>query len=251
MFEAFLILIFGLALGSFLNVVIYRLRAVEGVLWGRSHCVWCKKPIAWYDLIPVLSFVLLRAKCRACGKPISWQYPLVEVLTAGVLLALWWKLGITWEGLFWAIALLSLLVIAVYDLEHSLIPREMVILGALGALITLFWHPQLTLDRLLGSLLAGAVLGIIVLAGKGKLMGAGDIEVALLLGLMLGIRQSVLALFLSFFLGGIVALVLLTFRLKKMKDAVPFAPFLALATFISFFWGQNIINWYLNVSLLS
>ncbi len=224
---------------------------MEGVLWGRSHCLWCKKPIAWYDLIPVLSFVLLRAKCRNCGKPISWQYPLVEVLTALVLLSLWWKLGITWLTLFWVIAFLSLLVIAVYDLEHSLIPREMVIVGALGALITLFWYPQLTLDRLLGSLLAGAVLGIIVLAGKGKLMGTGDIEVALLLGLMLGTKGAALALFLAFLLGGSVTLVLLAFKLKGMKDAVPFAPFLVLATFISFFWGQNIINWYFHVSLIA
>jgi len=236
MFYYLFIFILGLAVGSFLNCVIYRLETGGSFLRGRSFCPHCKHLLGWPDLIPVLSFLILKGRCRYCHQKISPQYPLVELAT-GILFAA--TLYFTGVELLYFIIGGFLVVIFVYDLKHFIIPDKVIYPAiAIAAICNFSAWPS--------ALGAAAFFGAIVLISRGKWMGVGDIKLGFLMGLILGFPNILVALFLAFLIGAIIGVGVIISGKKTLKSEVPFGPFLVTGTIISLFWGQKIINWYLN-----
>jgi leader peptidase (prepilin peptidase)/N-methyltransferase len=242
-------LIFGLIVGSFLNVVVYRLNAVESLL-GRSHCPHCKKKIRWFDNIPLLSFILLSAKCRDCGEKISWQYPIVEAIT-GIVFAVIGSYffysydSSSWPLTFYYLAIFSLLlVIAVYDLKYMEIPMAVLWIGvAITAVYFLSsdWKSfnlaisildLKTISGILGGLVAFIFFFGLAAYSKETWMGYGDAYIGMLAGFIVGWPNIIWALMLSFAIGALVSIGLIIFHKKTMKSQVPFAPFLISGIFL-------------------
>lgn len=244
--------VFGLMVGSFLNVVILRFDDLKTVVALPSHCPRCRKNLKWYELIPLLSYLVLFGRCRGCKEKISVQYPLVEAGTAIIFTLLFWKFGLSWSfGLFVFLSCI-LIVIFIYDLIHSLIADWLVWL-AIGIwlvylIVNYLLSSQLSVlsSFLLGGFALGGFLGFLVLASKEQWMGIGDIKLGFLLGALVGWPSVLVLTFLAFILGSIVGLILIFGRKKSMKDQVPFAPFLITALWITLFWGTNLISWYIN-----
>ncbi len=240
----FFIFIFGLTIGSFLNVVILRLEKKESFLKGRSYCPHCKNTLSWFDLVPVFSFIWLGGKCRNCKKRVSWQYPLVELATATVFLLIY-NLGLPIFSmlLLWFIAS-ALVVIFVYDLRNYIIP-DVVLFPAIIAALP--YH--ISVHYLLAAGLASGFFLAIFLISRGKWMGFGDVKLAILLGLLLGFPNILAGLFLAFFFGAITGIASIVLNKKGLKSEMPFAPFLIFGTFLAMFWGSNLIEWYLHLFL--
>lgn len=239
------VFITGLVVGSFLNVCIYRIPLGETVVTTPSHCFACGNRLRARDLVPVLSYIFLRGKCRYCGVKISWQYPLVELVTGLIFLATVFTWGISWGGLAMLMFFSMLVVTTVIDLYHQIIPDGVLLVGGLLGLPMVYLQSMEQLKwGVIGFFAAGLVLLLIALASKGG-MGGGDIKLAAVMGLYLGLKSVALALFLSFLLGGLVGILLLVTGIKGRKDAVPFGPFLALGAIITAFWGEKIFAWYL------
>lgn len=246
--EYSLVFLIGLVVGSFLNVVILRMNELHTIVFTRSHCLSCKKEIPWYDLIPFLSFVTLRGRCRNCDEPISWQYPLVEFGTALIFLVLFVKFGFTLVACYMILVTCFLIVIFVYDLKNMIIPDEMLFPAIVLAIIyTLFQNAyQMTL-AFEGVLVAAGFLGILYLLGRGKWMGLGDVKLAVLLGLLTPYPVIIVSLFLAFILGSIVGLIMIAYKKKSFNSEVPFGPFLIIGLYITIFFGDKILNWYLGI----
>lgn len=244
-FNWIIFLIFGLLIGSFLNVVVFRIDDLKSIATGRSHCQNCKKDIAWYDLIPVISFMLLKGKCRYCKSNISWQYPVVEIATALVFVILFLVFGLSLATFFYIFIFCLLMVIAVYDIKTQFVPDSLVwivlIISLLGGYIGGFGLSSMVL----GALVGGGLLAFLVVVSKEKWMGAGDIKIGIILGLLNGFGRSIVALFLSFLLGSIVGLIYIYVTKKTMKSSLPFAPFLIVSTLIALVVGNFLIDWYL------
>jgi len=254
----FFAFVLGVSIGSFLNVLIDRLSQQKSI-FGRSSCPHCQKTLSSSELIPIFSFIFLKGKCLGCKKPISLQYPLVEGLTGLLFVGVFWHLKnfftpffdfltLFYQGffLFGALMIISALVVIFFsDLKYMLISQEVALVGILGALFY-----QLTGDFFLSlngfsfpravfwGILSGLFFFLLVKFTKGKGMGIGDIKVGTLMGFFLGDQRTILALFLSFFLGAIVGIGLILFKKKNLKSPVPFAPFLVFSTLFSFFASQ-------------
>lgn len=241
-----IIFLFGLCIGSFLNVVIMRLETGENPAKGRSHCPNCQHGLAWYDLVPVLSFLWLRGTCRYCRAHISIQYPLVELATAVLFLLIFTMNAFIWQTIFLWVVASCLIVIFVYDLKFYLIP-DVVLFPAIGIAFVyrLVENFSAAPNYLLAAGLAAGFFLAIYLISKGAWMGFGDVKLALLLGLLLGFPHILLALFLAFLLGAIIGVAGMAVKNLGLKSEIPFAPFLILGTGIAFFWGSRLINWYM------
>jgi len=248
-----LIVFFGLAVGSFLNVVILRFDELKTIWLSRSHCPKCKKELRWRDLIPFFSYIFLWGKCRYCKKPISYQYPVVEGFTGLIFAIIFWQYGFSWEGLILAIIICIMIVIATYDLLHSEIPDTLSYLAIFFSLGLIFYrlgvngHLNYSNDYInyaQAILIGGGFLGLLVLASREKWMGRGDILLGVLMGLLLSFSNVLTGMFIAFVLGSIVGLILIAAKYKTMKDAVPFGPFLILGTLVAFFWGGDLVNLY-------
>ena len=243
----FLIFIFGLAIGSFLNVVIFRLGTNESILVGRSHCPKCGAILKWYDLIPALSFLIQKGKCRYCEKKISFQYPIVEIITGFLFVLILSKFGLD-SLITYYLLLIScfLIVIFVYDLKNYLILDKIVFPAII---IVLFYQVFIGnfLNPFLSALLASGFFLSLVLISKGKWMGMGDVKFAILMGLILGWPNILLALFLSFFSGAIIGIVLILFGKKGLKSQIPFGPFLVGSTILIMLYGEYLNIWYYNL----
>ena len=261
-FELF-IFILGLIVGSFLNCVIYRLEIGESFLEGRSYCPDCQKKLSWRDLIPVFSFLILKGKCRYCRQKISWQYPIVEI-AAGILFLAIYQFTISGQQLtpfyiinffFLLVVFCFLIIIFVYDLKYYIIPDKVIYPAILVSGIWYFvssiffntYSKYEILNTLCSAIGAAAFFLAIVLISRGKWMGAGDIKLAFLMGLILSFPNILVALFLAFLLGAIIGTGLIISGKKRLSSEVPFAPFLVVGTLAALFWGQNLLNWYLNI----
>lgn len=249
-----LIFLFGLTVGSFLNCVIFRLD-IEGksALNGRSFCLYCKHKLAWFDLIPIISFLVLKGRCRYCHKKISWQYPLVELFTA-LLFVLIFDFYFPISGLFNLISLIYLLVIScflviifVYDLRKFLI-LDKVIYPAIFLVIVynLYNVHHLVYNSFPAAIGATLFFLAIFLISKGKWLGFGDVKLIFFLGLLLGFPNILITLFLSSTIGAVIGIGLIALGKKTMKSEVPFAPFLVVASFIAMLWGNLMVDWYLS-----
>ena len=264
------IFIIGMVIGSFLNCVIWRCYCGESAAKGRSYCPKCRHPLAWYDLVPVASFVFLKGKCRYCSESISWQYPVVElamafvfwaaaaaftpqILTGYITFLLLAKLIAYW------IFLASLTVVLVVDLRWYFIPDGAIISGLAAAGVYNFLnagggYPWRFFDAgavwaaILSAILAASIFLVIFLVSRGKWIGFGDVKFAVLMGLACGFPGILIAMFFANFFGAILGLVLVASGKKKMSSQVPFGPFLVAGTVIAIFFSYHIFNWYISLT---
>lgn len=268
-----IIFIFGLLVGSFLNVCIVRLPREGSIVRPPSHCPRCKGSIKFYDNIPVVSFLLLRGKCRTCGEPISWRYPLVELLN-GLLYA--WTIHVFGLGgeAFLVMALCSaLIVITFIDFDYQIIPDVISLPGmVVGLVLAPFFMSALQdplpfrLDLLLpttGPYLTGLINSFIgLLLGGGPLlaigwaweklrhveaMGGGDVKLMGMVGSFLGWKGALLTIMLGALAGSVAGILLILFKRHKMEKVIPFGPFLAVGSIAAMFYGPDIISWYLGL----
>ncbi len=239
-------LVLGAIVGSYLNVVIFRY-GTDSSLRGRSVCRECNRQLAAWELIPIVSYLLLRGRCHTCHKPISWRYPVIELLTglftAGILVTLgtslpaWSLVAAVWLAttIFWI------------DIDQMVIPDGAV----LGLFVAAFvW--QVTQNQVAGGLLGAVAMSLVILLiiflTRGAGMGWGDAKLAVALGFLLGWPLALVGLFLGIVLGAVYGVGLLLARRAKRKDPIPFAPFLLVGTALTMLWGQQLLHWYLTAS---
>ncbi|MDD4754324.1 MAG: prepilin peptidase [Desulfitobacteriaceae bacterium] len=242
-----LIFIFGLIIGSFLNVCIYRIPRGESVIYPKSCCPSCGKPLAPYDLVPVLSFLWLRARCRFCQSRISWRYPLVEILTGSIFLMIFLVLepGMKLVPYFFLASLL--IIISFIDIDFYRIPNQLIGIGFLaGTVLMIMFSFNQWGEALLGVLLGGGLLLILAVLSKGG-MGGGDVKLAGLIGFFLGWRLMVIGLFLAALLASIVGIILIALGKKRRKDPLPFAPFLSIGALVALMAGDELTKLYLEL----
>lgn len=249
----------GAVTGSFLNVCIFRIPAGESLVFPASHCLSCRRPIAWRDNIPIVSYFLLKGRCRACGTSISPQYPLIEWLAAVFFAVFYAHFGLSVKGVCYLGLSLALMVVSAIDLRHQVIPDEITLPGILvGMAVSSIW-PEMQgsgpafagfVHSVIGALVGG---GILYVAGslaewvlKKEAMGGGDVKLLAMIGAFLGWKAVLWTLVVSSFLGSIVGIYL---RLSKGEERIPFGPYLSLAAVLYFFFGPSFLNWYLGMGL--
>jgi len=256
--------IFGSIVGSFLNVCIHRMPLGESVVWPHSHCPKCKKKIPTYDNIPFLSYIILKGRCRFCHEKISLRYPLVELLTALMFLAIFNRYGLSYDFFIFIVFICGLIIAAFVDIQHRIIPDEIsvggIILGFILTAIKGFNLRPITYDLrpMLNSFL-GIVIGggLIYLTGKlfdlvyfkllkrppiqgeTESMGGGDVKLLAMIGAFLGWQKAIFVFFMAPLFGAIVGIINLAI---KKDHTIPYGPFLSLAAIFSIFWMDKIIR---------
>ncbi|MCE5287114.1 MAG: prepilin peptidase [Pelosinus sp.] len=239
------IFIFGIVMGSFLNVCIYRLPLNMSIVWPPSHCMQCKQRLSWHDMIPILSYLWLKGKCRYCGASYAARYALVELLTGLLFVWCFITVGLSAELIKVFILTAFLIVITFIDYDHQLILDKVLVWFAIaGVIINLLLPDVGLLDMLLGALSGGGLLLLIAVISRGG-MGGGDIKFAAALGLWVGWQLTLLCLFLAFLIGGVSGILVIILHIKGRKDYIPFGPFIAAGLFISILYGSDITSWYL------
>jgi leader peptidase (prepilin peptidase)/N-methyltransferase len=270
--ELALALFFGLAIGSFLNVVILRLPQHESISLPRSRCPNCKQLIHWYDNIPVVSYLVLGGRCRNCKKRISARYPLIEALSAAVSVLLYLKFGLSLEwGIFFSFCA-ALIVLAFIDLDHRILPDPITLNGIWVGILTSVYlaQPSPLIARIFRAIgigpvdsritaLVASVLGAIV--GGGLLwavaeaylrfrgiegMGFGDVKMMAMVGAFLGAPLALLTIMLGSLLGSIIGLIFIRFANKTRQYELPFGTFLSMAGIIAVIYGEDLIAWYIS-----
>lgn len=237
--------IFGLLIGSFLNVCIYRIPRNESIAFPPSHCPHCNTSLKPADLVPVLSYLYLGGRCRTCKESISMAYPLVEALNAVLYGYIVYTQGLSVFSVINCLLVSTFIVIAKIDYETQLIPNRLngiiFILGTISLYVSgiNFYG----LDRLYGLLLGGGFFLILSFIA----MGGGDVKLMAALGWTYGVFGVIQMTVLSFIFGAIISVILLSLKIKGRKDAVPFGPFIVLAATVYMLWGDRVITWYLSL----
>lgn len=268
-YQLVLLILVGLSIGSFLNVVAFRYEETSGFLAvnavkGRSQCRSCLKPLAWYELIPVISFVIQKARCRKCLEKLSWQYPIIEIVTALSFVFVWESMSGA-KFIIWLLAACVLIVIAAIDARTRIIPDEAnlaIFFLGLARLFTGYLGPHdsffkynaywfqvstpLWLNQIVGLLVGLAIFGLIILVTRGRAMGMGDVKLAAAAGFLLGWPDILIATMLAFIIGGVASLILIARQKKGLKDMIPFGPYIVAGLFLVMFFGERIMAGYLN-----
>lgn len=239
--------ILGLIIGSFLNVVIYRVPRGESILFPGSHCTACGHNLRPWELIPVLSFLMLRGRCTQCKEKISWRYPLFELFNGGLYFYTAWQWS---SGSFLQLGinfyfLSTLLVLAATDWDTFRLPDIFTLPFLVVGIIAGFYLPQApsgweSLGTALG--VGGLFWLIALLYPEG--MGLGDVKLIAGLGAFLGVPEVLIAIFIASFAGSVIGLIVLGLKRKGLRDQIPFGPYLVLGAWIVFFWGQDILSFY-------
>lgn len=251
---------FGAAVGSFVNVLIDRTITGEDWVSGRSHCDNCKKTLAWYDMVPILSYTLYRGRSRCCHAPLSYRYPLVEMIV-GLLFGWWLAVGfwffqlvsaplIVVQPAFWLVTGILLIILALADLFYGAVLVNIVWIGSIFTILyrlILWYYGSYQLFDLQMSILVAAVFYVFFWLlwklTKGRGMADGDMYMALYMGLLLGWPKGLVALMGSFIIGAVVGVTLVVTGIKSRKDTVPFLPFMIAAMVIALVWGEQIIGY--------
>ncbi|HYE11625.1 MAG TPA: prepilin peptidase [Patescibacteria group bacterium] len=241
------IFIFGLLIGSFLNVCIYRIPRKESIAFPPSHCTNCNTQLKPVDLIPVLSFVAYRGKCKYCKAKISLQYPIIELSNGLITFFLYQKFGLTVEMGMYAILSSILVVITMIDFFTQEIPDELNLFALIIGII--FLGIMLRFSNVVNSslgLLIGGGLFLLIAVVSGGAMGGGDIKLMGVLGLWFGWKLILILSIISFIIGAIASLLLMALKIKGMKDYIPFGPFISISAMIIIFFGSDLLSWYLS-----
>ena len=238
--------IFGLVFGSFYNVVGLRVPKNESIAFPPSHCTNCDRQLTPLDLVPVFSYLFLRGRCRSCGEKIHWVYPLMEAITAALFAISFWQLGFQPELIIALIFVSLLVIITVSDIAYMLIPDKVLLpVGIVLLVLRLFIPLDPWWDALLGAAVGFGILLLIAIVSKGG-MGGGDIKLFFVIGLVLGTSGTLMTLFFASLIGAIAGIVQLRVRNQDRKTPVPFGPSIALGAVITYFWGDALLNWYMN-----
>lgn len=242
-------LVFGLAIGSFLNVCIYRIPEKRSIVRPPSSCPHCGERIRFYDNIPLVSYLFLLGKCRYCRRAISWQYPLVEALTGALSLFLYSRYGWSFQYLFTLAFGATLVTISFIDLNHQIIPDILSLPGILAGWAVSFFFPNgFWFDSLIGSAAGGGALLLVAfiyehLTGR-EGIGGGDIKLLTMIGAWMGWRALPLILLMSSLTGAVIGAVFLLLAGKGYRTRIPFGPFLSLGAMLYLFWGPQLTRWY-------
>ncbi len=239
--------LYGLVIGSFLNVVIYRLPLKLSIAVGRSMCPGCKTNLTAFDLIPLFSFLFLKGKCRYCGARISLRYPLVELLTAVLFVLCFVRFGFTVQSVIICVFFCIMISASFIDLDYKYVPNRFSVMICVLGLISIFAYPEISLSsRILGALLVGGVMLAISYLTKGGI-GGGDIKLFFSAGFLLGFKLNLLSLALGYVFAG--AYVIVPYIRKKLPKnfEVPMVPFFSISFLLSALWGNKLIGWYLSL----
>ena len=240
--------LFGLVIGSFLNVCIYRLPRDQSIVWPASRCTSCGREISWFENVPVVSYAILRGRCRTCGDRISLMYPLIEVVTAGVFVAVAAAFGVSWLlpiRLLFGCAMIVLLVI---DLQHQILPNEITLPGIVVGLVASLVAEPGWRDALIGALAGGGLLSLVAW-GYERIrhqegLGFGDVKMLAMIGAFLGWKLMLLTLVGASLLGSLTAGVLMLAGRADWQSKLPLGTFLAIAAVPVSLVGNTVVNWY-------
>jgi leader peptidase (prepilin peptidase)/N-methyltransferase len=244
------VFLFGLVVGSFNNVAAFRIPEGKSLWAPRSFCPQCGSTIVWHDNIPLLSYAILRGQCRNCHESIPARYPLVELVTGLLYLAVFAKCGFEWRAEFlpYIFMVTVLVIVSAIDIQKQIIPNKIIYpaipagLAAMGAVSAVRGDANIILHSLIGLAIGGIPLGLLALAIP-KGMGMGDAKLAAFTGVFLGYYQAI-ALFFAFLLGSIFGITLMVLGRKGRKSRIPFGPYLAAGAIIALFWGPQFWDFY-------
>lgn len=242
-----LVFVFGITIGSFLNVCIYRIPKKEDIAVERSHCMHCGHVLQWYELIPLFSFLIQGGKCRSCKKKISWQYPIVEFLNAALWLLILYFNGLQWSTLLYFLATSCMIVVFVIDERTQEIPFGCNVFLAVLGLVQLALDYKHWYIYVIGFFAVSVFFYLIALVSKGKWMGGGDIKLMAAAGLLLGWKEILLALGIGCVLGSVIHLIRM--KVSKKSNQLAFGPYLVLGIYIMFPFGNMILDWYMKFVL--
>lgn len=240
-----IIFLYGIIIGSFLNVCIYRLPKKENIVTTRSHCMNCGYKLEWYDLVPLFSWLALGGRCRKCKTKISVQYPVVEALNGVLYIIVFAYYGVSVETVLYCLLASALLVLSVIDFRTYEIPFGInVFIAALGCIRVItdlsHWY-----EYVIGFFAVSVVLYLIYFITKGRGIGGGDIKLMAASGLLLGWKCNILAFVLGCIIGSVIHL--LRMKFTKAENVLALGPYLSAGIFISALWGEQLINWYLSL----
>lgn len=246
---------FGTIIGSFLNVIIYRVPAGLSLIKPGSHCPNCSRPIKPLENIPIISFILLRGKCKGCKHQISFQYPLVEAAMGGLLMLMLYKFGWTWDLLIYGVFCALMLSLSVIDIFTLRLPNPITLTGAITAvLLTIFLRREFLPEMIIGGFTGIGVLGLQGLAGwvtvkivskrKKAALGLGDVKFAGMIGLFLGPVLTIVMFLFGIVLGALFGIMMILSGKKKLGQRIPFGPYLAVGGILSLLIGKDLWLWY-------
>lgn len=239
-----LVFLYGIVIGSFLNVCIYRIPKKENITTTRSHCMSCGYQLKWYDLVPLFSYLVLRGKCRKCGSRISVQYPLVEALNGALYFLIFWRYGLSVDSLLYCLLFSALIVLSVIDFRTYEIPVGINIFILTLGLVRIVTDLSHWFFYGIGLLSVSVPLLLIYLVTKGRGIGGGDVKLMAVTGLLIGWKLNVLGFLLGCILGSIIHVCRM--KLSGEGRTLAMGPYLAMGIAISVMWGEQMIAWYLS-----
>ena len=253
-FISIYIFIIGIIFGSFFNVCIYRIPEKQSISNPPSHCPNCNTRLKPRDLVPIFSYLLSGRKCRYCKEKISSRYAIVELLTGILFLIVFNKFYLDISTVYYLVLTSILIIITFIDIDHYIIPDGLLIIGSIFAIVFNLIFKTITIkESLLGAIICGggvlAIVYLIEFIVKKEVMGGGDIKLFAMIGLFLGIKNSLLSALISVYVGAIFGITMIIYsKIKKSEfnSMIPYGPFISIATFVVMLYGDNIINWYMN-----
>ena len=252
-FISIYIFIIGIIFGSFFNVCIYRIPEKQSISNPPSHCPNCNTRLKPRDLVPIFSYLLSGRKCRYCKEKISSRYAIVELLTGILFLIVFNKFYLDISTVYYLVLTSILIIITFIDIDHYIIPDGLLIIGSIFAIVFNLIFKTITIkESLLGAIICGggvlAIVYLIEFIVKKEVMGGGDIKLFAMIGLFLGIKNSLLSALISVYVGAIFGIIMIIYsKIKKSEfnSMIPYGPFISIATLIVMLYGDNIINWYM------
>ena len=241
-----IVFLYGIVIGSFLNVCIYRIPNRENIV-SRSHCMSCGHKLHWYDMFPIFSYLFLKGRCRYCGAKISIQYPLIEALNGVLYVIVFMANGFTFSSVLYCLMTSALIVITVVDERTMKIPVTFnLFLGLIGIVMTVYdWRH--ILSHLIGMVCVSLLLYALYYFSSGQAIGGGDIKMMAVAGLILGWKNIILAFVLACVLGSVIHLIRM--KVSKKNNLLAMGPYLSLGIFIAALWGSHFWNWYMSLMI--
>ncbi len=246
------VIVFGMCIGSFLNVCIYRMPISESLVFPRSKCPKCGNLIRFYDNIPVFSYLFLKGRCRHCSTSIPIRYAMVEIITGLSAFSVYKKFGLTFPAVIYFIFIAALIVIIYIDIDHKIIPNRITLPGIPICFLFSFVLPEMSpIDSLIGILAGGGSLFLVDWVYKAVTkkhgMGGGDIKLLAMIGAIIGWKGVLFTIYMSSIVGTLAGLMVIVYRKKNLKFAIPFGPFLSIGAITYLFFGDAITRWYFHI----
>jgi leader peptidase (prepilin peptidase)/N-methyltransferase len=239
------IFLFGIVIGSFLNVCIFRIPKQETVVTERSHCMSCGYQLAWYDMVPVASWLFLRGRCRKCGQPISPQYPIIEAANGFAYVLVFVVNDFSLQSILYCLLMSALLVLAVIDWRSYEIPISINIFILCLGILQVFLDRKNWMDYAAGFLCVSMFLFLLLVVSKGRAIGGGDVKLMAAAGLLLGWKNIILAFLLGCIIGSVIHL--LRMKLSGADHVLAMGPYLSVGIAVAALWGDTLINWYISL----